>query len=514
MQYRYTVAKYLRLSLEDGDKLESDSIAHQRELLDYNIKRLFDDKKIDSVELIDDGYSGTNMDRPSLKKLLMLAKNKGIDGIMVKDFSRFARDYVEVGRYTEKLFPEWQIRFISVNDNYDSKDYIGITARADMALKNVIYTMYSRDLSEKIKSVRKAQHKRGDFVSPYAIFGYIKNPENKHQLIVDPEAANVVKRIFDMKYQGMSMGQIAVILNEEGILTPGRYKAEKGIVQRGWSNINAPACWSSSTVGNILHDERYTGKMICGKTMRTVVDSKKLHRFEKDEYIVTDNTHEAIVSQKLFKKVQSNKPKRCVTRKTYLFSGLIRCGACNRLMKFDTRSSIKKYYCDSLRWNGGVDCVRERISENELIEVVLEAINKELLKTVNIIEVQKNFEDIIKINQRTIKSLNDKIDKFKKKRVDDYVQFTKGEISAEEFQAKKNVLNNKIFEHEKELSEFRKSSLSADDLTVLNMFQKYVGYKELTHEMIVDLIKTIYVHNDKRIEVVWNFRERHEEINS
>ena len=169
MQSKYVIVKYLRLSIEDGDSAESDSIKSQRSLLDTHISFKFRDRKYEVIELIDDGYTGTNIDRPSFKKLLILAETQQIQCIIVKDFSRFARDYIEVGRYMDIIFPKLQIRFISVNDNYDSDDYIGITGGLDLAVQNLAYAMYSQDLSEKIKSVRKLQHKRGEFLSPLCI---------------------------------------------------------------------------------------------------------------------------------------------------------------------------------------------------------------------------------------------------------------------------------------------------------------------------------------------------------
>lgn len=160
MLEKFVVAKYLRLSVDDGDKIESDSIENQRNLLDYNIYKLFPNEDVEIIELVDDGYTGTNMNRPGMRKLLILAETREINCIMVKDFSRFARDYVDLGAYVDKTFPVWNIRFISINDGYDSLNFGGITGGIDMALKNITYTMYSRDLSEKIKSSRKVIYKK------------------------------------------------------------------------------------------------------------------------------------------------------------------------------------------------------------------------------------------------------------------------------------------------------------------------------------------------------------------
>ena len=159
MLEKFVVVKYLRLSIDDGDKIESDSIENQRNLLDYNIQKLFPNNDVEVIEIVDDGYTGTNMNRPGMRKLLILAETREINCIIVKDFSRFARDYVDLGTYVDKTFPVWNIRFISINDGYDSLNFGGITGGIDMALKNITYTMYSRDLSEKVKSSRKVIYK-------------------------------------------------------------------------------------------------------------------------------------------------------------------------------------------------------------------------------------------------------------------------------------------------------------------------------------------------------------------
>ena len=187
MPEQYVIVKYLRLSLEDGDKEESDSIVNQRNLLDYYIHQIFKDRSVEVIDITDDGYSGTNMNRPGIKRLLVLAETKQINCVMVKDFSRFARVFIEVGRYSEQKFPEWQIRFISVNDGYDSNDFRGMTGGIHMALKSIVYTMYSRDLSEKVKSARKVLEKQGKYFAPYAFYGYNKSPDDTHKLMIDPE---------------------------------------------------------------------------------------------------------------------------------------------------------------------------------------------------------------------------------------------------------------------------------------------------------------------------------------
>lgn len=504
MQDKYIIVKYLRLSLEDGDCPESDSIKNQRILLDSHISVVFKDIDYEVIELIDDGYTGTNFNRPDFKKLLVLAETHQIHCVIVKDFSRFARDYIEVGRYMDIIFPKLQIRFISVNNNYDSKDHIGTTGGLDVVITNLTYAMYSQDLSEKIKSVRKLKYQRGEYISNYAIYGYIKNPENRRQLIVDPEAAEVVKRIYMMRSQKMQYKQIAVILNQEGVLSPSMYKKSKGITNRDWTRLNTKAYWCDAVVRTILTDERYTGKMISRKSKQPLGSTKRIY-LEKEQYYIVENTHEAIISQELFDSVQlinTDKTKKVHNKK--LFTGLLRCGGCNHLL---TQSS-SNYYCRHRTYVDSVECLSERISHQEIVDVVGKAIETELLRTADIIKVQNEIDEKAKMYRGKIQHIQNQIDRLKRRKVDGYIKLTKAEISDEEFQVLGADIEKKIVLCKEQMQMQHEKTLSAEDLSVLQLFGKYVGVTELTNEMLSDVIKSIYVYNDKRIKIVWNFKER------
>ena len=504
MQDKCVIVKYLRLSLEDGDSPESDSIKNQRILLDSHISVVFNDMDYEVVELIDDGYTGTNFNRPDFKKLLVLAETHQIHCVIVKDFSRFARDYIEVGRYMDIIFPKLQIRFISVNDNYDSKDHAGTTGGLDVVITNLTYAMYSQDLSEKIKSVRKMKYQRGEYISNYAIYGYIKNPENRRQLIVDPEAAEVVKRIYMMRYQKMQYKQIAVILNQEGVLSPSMYKKSKGVTNRDWTGLNTKAYWCDVVVRTILTDERYTGKMISRKSKQPLGSTKRIY-FEKDQYYIVDNTHEAIISQELFDSVQlliRNRAKKEHNKK--LFTGLLRCGGCNHLLT----QTGKNYYCRHNTYVDSAECLGERISHQELVEVVGKAIETELLRTADIIKVQNEINEKAKMYRSKVQHIQNQIDRLKRKKVDGYIKLTKDEISDEEFQVLAADIEKQILICNDQMQVQHEKTLSAKDLSLLQLFGKYAGVTELTNEMLSDVIKSIYVYNDKRIKIVWNFKER------
>lgn len=508
MREKYVIAKYLRLSSEDGDKPESDSIVNQRYLIDFYIKDKFKNKDVEAIELIDDGYSGTNMNRPGMKKLLILAETKEISCVIVKDFSRFARDYVEVGLYAEQKFPEWQIRFISVNDRYDSLDFRGITGGIDVAMKNIAHTMYSRDLSEKIKSARKIQYKEGKYIATYAFYGYKKSPEDKHKLIIDPQAAEVVKSIFNMRLGGMKPSQIAITLNRQGILTPAQYKREVEHCMRKWNNPDGFNFWTDDAIHRILKDERYTGKLISGKTESVSFGGTKTKRVKNENAIIAYNTHEAIISQDMFDKVRhiSNNVRNPKPSPVSL-SGLVRCGGCGHLMyRHNTAGKTVKYVCEYKKYAEPNNCFKGGVSEKDLAELLSKLIKTEIEKTVDTKKARKRIADLYKAKEKRISRLQKEVDEQKRKKLSEYMKLTRGQLSEDVFLANKEKADVKISRLEKEIDDMKYQTVPNEDLSVLELFTRYMDKEELNREVIKDLIKTIYIFPDKRVEIVWNFK--------
>ena len=280
---QYDTALYVRLSKEDGDaasgsKNESNSIANQKSLImDYLQSR--PEFRVVSIRE-DDGFSGTDFNRPAFQAMMEDVKKGVINCIIVKDLSRFGRNYIEVGRYLEKLFPMLGIRFIAVNDNYDSLE-------ADTAhdivvpFKNLINDSYCRDLSVKIRSHLAIKRKKGEFIGAFACYGYLKDENNRNQLVVDTYAGQVVQDIFRMKINGMSQYRIADVLNEQGILSPMEYKKYLGSHFESSFKVNPKAVWTAKAVTRILTNEVYTGVLVQGK--QTTPNHKVKVRQEVDE---------------------------------------------------------------------------------------------------------------------------------------------------------------------------------------------------------------------------------------
>jgi len=295
-------AIYLRLSSSDENDGDSDSIINQRGLLTDFIVNQPDLRGTKITEICDDGYSGTNFERPGVKRLLELVQKGEIDCIIVKDFSRFGRNYIETCDYIEQIFPCLGVRFISVNDGYDS-DKADISAgNLNVAFLNLIHDLYAKDISEKIRTAQKVSWEKGVISTPSAIFGYVKSPDDRHRIIIDKPAADIVRKIFGMAADGHTDTEIARFLNADNIPTPGEYKTAAGYKNRAVTG--ARKFWNSNTVRKIVTDEKYTGKAIFGKTRRKSVGSRQSFAVCKSEWITKKNAFEAIVPEDIFIRAQ------------------------------------------------------------------------------------------------------------------------------------------------------------------------------------------------------------------
>ncbi len=503
MREKYIIAQYLRLSSEDGDKQESDSISNQRKLINFHINKNFINSDVEVIEFVDDGYTGTNLNRPGLRKLLILAETHEINCIIVKDFSRFARNYIESGLYLDKKFPAWNIRFISVNDGYDSLALKGITGGVDIAFKNIAYEMYSRDLSKKVQSSKRIIAQKGEYLGG-GMYGYRKSSNGKRMLVVDPVSAEIVKRIFDMYINGEKKMDIAKSLNKDNIPTPSQYKQ---IINPKYKNNKICAKWNAHMIGNILRNEQYTGKLVSGRYIRSRFAIKGQTRYSDEEIIVVNNCHEAIIPQEIFDSVQTKKRKKEVGNSyNFLLTGLIRCGGCGRAMNLTSMAaSCRKYVCKYKKYDD--NCIQEKILESEILGIVENCIRTELNKTVNVKAILEQARHTQKNYEKQIQEINKKIEVEKKKKLNYYVQFTKGIIDNERLKEVCDEIDIKVIEYENRRSELSKNKVSADDTSFVNLFEKYVGLENITREVLVDLIKAIYVYPDKRIKIIWNFKE-------
>lgn len=387
----FLAAMYLRLSRDDSDvgdvtdkkgclKSESNSIGNQRELIKAYIQEQQDIELYDIY--VDDGFSGSNFDRPEFKRMISDINAGEVNCVIVKDLSRFGRDYIETGRYIQKIFPALSVRFIALTDHYDSLKADAGESGIVLPVKNFINDSYCRDISTKVKSQFEVKRRKGECIAPFALYGYRKAENNRNKLVVDEYAAGIVRRIFMWKINGCAISAIAEKLNGLGILSPKEYKKFTGSNYKGGFSGAAKSMWSSATVKRILTNEMYLGHMVQGKTNKINYKLKKSVQKPKEEWIKVNNTHEAIISEDDFRIVQNliktDVRVSPVSKKNSFFSGLIFCGDCREQMirRVNCYKNTQRVYYICSTKNRAEGCTRHSIQEEQLIELVAETVRK------------------------------------------------------------------------------------------------------------------------------------------
>ena len=524
-----TAAKYIRLSSADedirlGDKAESNSVVNQRKLLDCYLESHREFSNCTILEFLDDGRSGTNLDRPGMRAMLDAARRHEIDCIIVKDFSRFARDYIESGRYLEQVFPALGIRFISVNDCYDSYDFpYGTAGNINNGLLNLINEMYSRDLSQKSKAAKRLYAQRGQCISAYPVYGYLKSPEDKWTWIPDPEAAPVVQRMFNWYAEGLTSTEIAKRLNEDGIPTPAQHKRALGSKRQLWNSERTDNFWRATTIGKILRDERYTGKLVALKT--TLSELGNIHSakaIEKDDWIIVPGAFEAIISQEIFDQVQAKIEMVRSTRKLgpmkrRLFSRKLKCGHCGAaLIRHEIAQGVY-YACDGRAWNGTDDCKTIRLFETDLIQAVLASIRFQAQLAKKTEKRLDRKEKQIQTAQNRAQSAQQRIQKqiaqLETRKAEAYLSYDLGKISQTQYREQCIKLGTAITEQHTKLEMLNQTSDSDSSSVDIVSYGQINGLKQLTNlrtlnrNVVEILIHSVQVYSGNHIEISWNFNE-------
>lgn len=513
-------AIYLRISRDDEDKSESDSIQNQRDLLTAFIDS-HDDLEL-ADEFADDGYTGTNFERPGFQRMMDLAQDNTIDCIIVKDFSRLGRNYIETGRYIERIFPMMGIRFISVNDNYDSVKEFSDADQIIVPFKNLINDAYCRDISMKVRSQLDTKRKNGKFIGSFATYGYMKDPEDKHHLVIDDQAAEVVRQIFDLALEGYSPYHIADRLNEMGVLTPFQYKRSKGMNCSCGYWKGSDSGWQPTSIYRILSNEMYLGKMVQGKQRKINYKIKKFQAVDKKDWIIVPNMHEPIITQEVFDRVQrlSDMDTRTSPHKDSvgLFAGIIKCGDCGQNMVI---RKVKKgsrtytyYYCSTNKANEG--CSSHLINASKIERVVLEEVQHHmdlLLDAESLAATMDRTlleEHRMKVLSDQIKALDNDLERYQelKNRLHEDLGF--GMIDADEYEELKERYVMKIGSItlakqkalEKRACVISESALPSD---WMDEVRKYGHITKLSRKMVNMLIDEIKVYDKNRIEITFHY---------
>ncbi len=522
----WKVGIYCRLSSDDGDNAESDSITNQKEIIEYFLK------KEENIEIIDyyqdDGYSGTTFNRPDFKRMFNALVNGDINTIIVKDLSRFGRNYIEVGNYIEQIFPLYNTRFIAVNDNIDSfKDPKSVN-NIIVPFKNLMNDEYARDISNKVRSVLMTKSLNGEWVGGTCPYGYKKNPDNIHQLIIDEEEAPVVRKIFKMALDGFGHIKIARFLNDNGILCRKEVQRRKKYkLSMSSEDEEIVYHWSTSTIGKMVTSEIYIGNLVWNRTGSiSYKDHRQIYK-PKSEWVIVEGTHEGIISVEDFNKIQETIKERLSKKKRpeklTIYKYKIKCADCGRSMckmeDFRDGRTSSNFYCRNYKTTSS-KCSPHKIKTSELDSMVIEAI---LMQIKSVLNIEKTINKI-KENSKTtnkdeyekqILKLNNDIDKIKRLKKVAYEDWKLERISKEEFinysnDYEKSIenLNNEIKVYENKIE----SSLRdiKEDEYWIEHFRRNKKIKSLSREVIEELIDCIYVHEGGNITIKFKYQDEYE----
>lgn len=526
----YKAAIYLRLSKEDGafsfsgEKLESDSISNQRLLIQEYLKKC---PEITVVrEYCDDGYTGANFERPHFQEMMDAVRAGEIDCIVVKDLSRFGREYIDSGNYLQKIFPMLGVRFIAINDNYDNAK--PGTAENDLVLpfKNLMNDSYCRDISIKIRTNLDAKRRSGQFVGSRVVYGYMRDPNDKNSLVVDSDAAPIVQDIFKWKLEGLSPAQIAERLNDNGILSPIEYKKAKGSKQRTAFQTKPQALWSAVAIYRILKNEIYTGTLIQGKTTTPNHKVKKTMLKDRSEWSRTERAHEPIVSAAQFDLVQEimldDTRSPVGVEGVHPFSGKIFCADCESPMVRKVNRSGERQYAYFICGGNKGDkflCSPHRIREETVYETVLAVIQAHISAALVMEDALKCIEGA-DWETRELKKIEGKIsfqqeiiDKNRRLLVGAYEDFHSQFITREEYETFRNQFNGNVIEAQAAITRLvsDRNSINgglADQQGWLSQFKKYENIQRITRSVVVNLIDRIHIRDNKDIDVQLKHQDR------
>ena len=527
----WRTALYARLSVEDNGK-EADSIENQIALLESYISGCPD---LSRVELFaDNGYTGTNFHRPEFNRMMEAVQSGVIDCIVVKDLSRLGRNYIETSQFIEKICPFYGLRFIAVNDGFDTAT-VTDTAQMSMALSNIVNDYYAKDISRKVTSALQTKMERGDYIGNYAPHGYCKDPENKNHLVIDPETAPVIRQIFQWRAEGVSYMEINRRLNEAGIPSPGQYRLEHGIETNN-NRKGRSVLWNKHMVTEILKNIVYIGHLAQKKGSQCLYAGIPYHITGEDEWIVVEHTHEPIISKELFEAVQkinresaersrANSGKYAyLPREKNIFGKKLTCAECGAVMKLHRSFSTKRdkayftFKCPTYAEHGAQGCSDVKKRKADLDVTVFSFIKAQMAV---FIDMEHTLQSLLaaktgSVEQGRTKSkrrlLQQKLENKKSILSGLYVDYKEGLLSRQDYLFTRERIDSAIHEIETELAEqesvtSKTRGLLTGEMKWKHMVQKYQNAAELSQEMVEAFVETIKLHKDGSLEIKLNYMD-------
>lgn len=532
----FPTAIYVRLSIENSGKDDDgDSIANQISFCKAYLAEHTDLKLYDIYE--DNGEKGTNFDRPEFKRMMDDIRSGKVKCVLVKDLSRFGRDYIEAGEYLEKIFPFMGIRFISITDGYDSLNCDDAESALMIPLKNMINDVYAKDISRKIITSFRARQEKGEFLPAFAPYGYVKSKEVAYRYEIDQETAPYVRMIFEWKAEGVSHNEICKRLNDMGAVTPARRKVDLGIWR---AEKYKHTVWHGRTIIDIMKNPTYTGCIVYGRIPKSLYEGIKMHRAPEEEWRYVPDAHEPIISQELFDKVQKmfadraekfkakmdeNAPLRELV--TNHFKGKIYCGDCGKRMRFvkptDKRYPVDQdhavYVCGGYLDSGYSRCSRHSIRYPVVADAVLIAIKMQLelaLKQEQLIRQMRGSareKNLIDKYVGRVNYLSQELKKLNGKREALFENFAEGILDEAEYQFAKKKYDDEAAEIEKKLTVEKAKKVQLDDILSLSnewleAIHKAENVIEIDAGLVKHLVSSVKIFEDNRVEVELNFGDQ------
>lgn len=531
----YLAVGYARLSIfETRDRADSEALQNQKELLRQYIVNAPELQLVGIFE--DNGQTGTNFDRAGFETMMETVRSGRANCIVVKDLSRFGRDYVEAGNYLEHIFPFMGVRFISISDGYDSAD----ATTADcltVALKNMVNQMYSKDISRKSGSVLREKMRRGEFIGAFASYGYRKDPADGHRIVIDPEAAGVVREIFRRKLEGQSDTAITRWLNTAGVPSPGCYRYQKGIILDKRFARYKP--WIVKSVKNILRNEVYLGCMVQGRRRSEFYAGRPDKRLPRDEWTVVENTHEPIISREDFDAVQAICAEKNAAyharlgkydylgKSENILKGLVYCSDCGRpMVRYKQVSHGKRvsyyYQCPSyaamLEKSG---CSYKFLREDLLLDSLEQVIQKEIEQAVDMTVLARRLS--ARVSGKTgqgammLKKLNAQLERVEETRRNAMRDYLSGQMAQMDYELLKECYMGEAAELKKQIFDLReRQRYQTETLTEKNPWLAAFGGLgrpfHLTKELAASLIERVTIYENNRAEVLLRFRDEREQL--
>ena len=517
----YHVALYIRLSKEDENEGPSQSVQNQESLL-----REFVQQHRLSVHdtYIDDGWSGTNFDRPAFQRMIADIEAKKVNMVITKDLSRLGRDYILTGHYMERYFPEHQVRYISLLDGIDTG--VDSTANDITPFRAIMNDMYAKDISKKIKSVKRDKQRKGKFIGGKPVYGYKMHPTEKNKIVIDEEVAPIVRRIFALALSGMSCRNIATLLNQEGVPTPATYAGLLVARPGPYTGL-----WSSERISDMLQNETYIGNMVQGRSVKISYKSKKCLKQNPANWVVVEGTHEPLVDRETFQKVRMLVNSRRHTRsRTYdfLLKGLIFCHECGYPLAVLNRKNAKGedvlyFVCRTYqRFTKAGVCTCHSIKEKTVTDVVIAKVREVCQAYLNPDKLlplaqeavenagkQSSLESELQALQSKIDSLTANLDRM-------YTDRLSGLLPEADFQrifGRIKLEREQLEEKRQELKLRQKSPVRSED-RARELVQRFIETAGESRELLVSLIERVELTEDKEIIIKFRFAQLDETAES